>query len=266
MIPRRARVPFVLVAAMTAAWAGRGAAQGAAQGQDHAGQYSQADIVSGSRVYRQQCITCHGPTGNGVAGVDFRRGQFRHSSSDDDLRKAVLTGVPNTPMPPFKLNDAELNGIIAYIRAGLDVNSRAVRLGNPVRGRELFESKGECATCHRVRGAGPLGIAPDLGDVGAIRSAAALHATLVDPSAAMMPIHRPVRLVLKDGKTLLGRRLNEDTYTIQITDEQGVLRSVAKADVRQYEIATTSPMPPATGKLTAEEIADVLAYLVSLRG
>ena len=139
-------------------------------------------------------------------------------------------------------------------------------VGNPARGREIFETKADCATCHRVKGVGPLGLAPDLGDVGALRSAAALQAVLLDPSAALIPINRPVRIVLRDGKTIRGRRVNEDTYTVQLVDEQGQLRSVSKADFREYEIITSSPMPSAAGKLTTEEIADVLAYLLSLRG
>ena len=37
----------------------------------------------------------------------------------------------------------------------------------------------------------------------------------------MMPINRPVRAVTRDGKVINGRRLNEDTYTVQLLDEQG---------------------------------------------
>lgn len=261
----RGRVLVGLLAALTVSAAvARLVAQGSAQ--EHPGQYSQADIVNGSRTYRQQCATCHGAQGNAVGGVDLRRGQFRNASSDDGLKKVLLNGLPTTPMPAFKFTDAELNGIVAYIRAGFDVNSRAVILGDPARGREIFETKADCATCHRVKGVGPLGLAPDLGDVGALRSAAALQAVLLDPSAALIPINRPVRIVLRDGKTIRGRRVNEDTYTVQLVDEQGQLRSVSKADFREYEIITSSPMPSAAGKLTTEEIADVLAYLLSLRG
>jgi cytochrome c1 len=81
----------------------------------------------------------------------------------------------------------------------------------------------------------------------------------------MLPINRPVRLVMKDGKTIRGRRLNEDTYTVQIIDDQERLRSIAKADVRTLEADPTSPMPAYAGRLTDEEIADVIAYLLTLR-
>jgi cytochrome c1 len=62
-----------------------------------------------------------------------------------------------------------------------------------------------------------------------------------------------------------GRRLNEDTYTLQLIDEQERLRSLTKADLREYTVLTTSPMPPYKD-LTADELADLIAYLLSLRG
>ena len=235
--------------------------------QEHPGQYSTADIVNGSTLYREQCITCHGAFGNAVGNVDLRRGQFRNASSDDDLKRVISTGLPNTPMPGFKFNDKELNGIVAFIRSGLDVNSGAARVGDPKRGQALFTGKGTCTTCHRVNGqGGPSGLAPDLGDAGAQRTALSLQLSILEPSSAMMPINRPVRIVMKDGKTIVGRRLNEDTYSVQVINEQGRLQSILKSDVKQYQINPVSPMPAFKDKLTIEEIADLVAYLLTLRG
>ena len=39
-----------------------------------------------------------------------------------------------------------------------------------------------------------------------------------------------------------------------------------KSDLREYTVSTTSPMPSFKGKLSDDEIADVLAYLLSLKG
>jgi hypothetical protein len=82
----------------------------------------------------------------------------------------------------------------------------------------------------------------------------------------MLPINRPVRIVTRDGRTIRGRRLNEDTFTVQLIDENERLLSLAKSEIREFEAGTASPMPSFAGKLTGEEIADLLAYLVSLRG
>jgi mono/diheme cytochrome c family protein len=75
-----------------------------------------------------------------------------------------------------------------------------------------------------------------------------------------------VRAVTREGRTIRGRRLNEDTYTVQLIDEEERLVSLTKSDLREYEVGTISPMPPASKTLSADEIADVVAYLLSLKG
>ena len=109
-------------------------------------------------------------------------------------------------------------------------------------------------------------MAPDLRSIGALRTAAALETSVLDPTSAMVPINRPVRAITKDGRTINGRRLNEDTYTVQLIDDQGRLTSLVKADLRAYTILIESPMPAYKGKLSSAEVADVVAYLLTLKG
>ena len=83
----------------------------------------------------------------------------------------------------------------------------------------------------------------------------------------MLPINRPVRVVTRDGRTIRGRRLNEDTYSVQILEaEEERLVSLVKADMREYELGRTSPMPSIAKTFSPDEIADLVAYLLSLRG
>jgi mono/diheme cytochrome c family protein len=42
--------------------------------------------------------------------------------------------------------------------------------------------------------------------------------------------------------------------------------SLAKADLREFTILVESPMPAYRRKLTSEEVADLVAYLLSLKG
>jgi putative heme-binding domain-containing protein len=229
--------------------------------QDHT--YSTQDIQNGSRLYAGQCAQCHGANGDTVSGINLRRGQFRRAMSDEDLRRTITIGIPGTGMPPFNLQPSEIDGLIAFIRAGFDVGGTAVKVGDAARGQPLFEGKGQCGSCHRVNGKGPR-VAPDLSDIGALRSPAQLHRSLTAPTTQMMPINRPVRIVTRDGKTIRGRRLNEDTYTVQVIDEKEQLLSIDKTDIKEFEAAKASPMPQAA--LSSEELADVIAYLLSLRG
>jgi cytochrome c oxidase cbb3-type subunit III len=231
--------------------------------QDHPGQYSQEDIVAGNRLYNAQCNQCHGRDGDQISGIDLRRGQFRRASSDEDLARVITNGSA-AGMPPFRLQPAELTGIVAFIRAGFDTTA-TVRVGDAERGRAVFEGKGACGTCHRVEGRGPRA-APDLSDIGVARAPAALERSVRNPTSAMLPINRPIRIVMKDGTTIRGRRLNEDTYTVQIIDEGERRRSVAKSEARTLDVDTTSSMPAYADRLTTAEIADVVAYLLTLRG
>jgi putative heme-binding domain-containing protein len=229
---------------------------------DHPGQYTQEDIARGGLFYNAQCFQCHGRDGDQISGIDLRRGLFRRSQSDEDLAQTITRGTPGG-MPAFKLDPAELTGIVAFIRAGFDT-SASVRVGDAARGRAVFQGKCECASCHRVAGQGPR-VAPDLSDIGIARAPAVLERSVRDPASALLPINRPVRIVMRDGRTIRGRRLNEDTHTVQLIDEQERLVSIVKKDVRSFEVAKESAMPAYAGKLSNDEIADVVAYLLTLR-
>jgi putative heme-binding domain-containing protein len=228
------------------------------------GEYDPADIAYGAQLYDAQCTTCHGANGDGVGGVDLRSGRFTNAVTDQDLTRVILNGLPGTGMLAFKFDPAETAGIVAYLRNMTSFDRGSVKAGDADRGRATFAGKGDCFRCHRVGAQGPR-VAPDLSDVGATRSAASLLRSLTDPTSQMMPINRPVRAVTRDGRVINGRRLNEDTYTVQLLDDQERLVSLTKADLREYTVQTTSPMP-SYRNLSADELADLVAYLLSLKG
>jgi putative heme-binding domain-containing protein len=230
--------------------------------QDHPGQYSQEDIAAGNRVYNAQCNQCHGRDGDQISGVDLRRGVFRSASTDEDLARVITNGTA-AGMPPFRLQLSELTGIVAFIRAHFDTTA-SVRVGDAARGHAIFEGKGMCSTCHRVNGRGPR-VAPDLSDIGVARAPAALERSIREPSSALMPIHRPVTIVMKDRTVIRGRRLNEDTLTVQVIDDKERLLSIAKRDIEVLEVSAKASMPAFADRLTADEIADTVAYLLTLR-
>ena len=228
---------------------------------DH--RYTSEAIVTGLRIYTQQCALCHGPQGDLVDGVNLRTGQFRNASSDDDLRSVISNGAAEGRMPAFDLRADELAGVIAFIRAGFDPDGVAVRIGDPARGSQLFRGEGQCSECHRVFGEGPR-TAPDLSDVGIRLTPANLQLNLVDPQAALIPINRPVRIVTRNEEVITGRRLNEDTYSVQVIDSNQRLRSLVKDQLVSYEVSEEPSKQPT--ELDAEQVADVVAYLLTLRG
>jgi putative heme-binding domain-containing protein len=136
--------------------------------------------------------------------------------------------------------------------------------GDTTRGRELFDGKGKCASCHRVNGVGSR-LGPDLSKVGQLRRAADLEQSLIEPAAEVLPTNRFYRVVTKGGTTVTGRLLNHDTFTVQIMDAKEELRTFNKADLKEYGFAP-SPMPSYKSTFNQQELADVVSYLVSLKG
>ena len=226
-------------------------------------QYSQADIDRGSRLYENNCVLCHGPNGDSVVNVNLRSGRFRRAASDEELGGIILAGIPGTAMPPHKLDPAEVTGLVAYIRS-MRRPPAAVTAGDPARGRALVSGKGSCLTCHRIGDQGSR-FARDLSDIGEVREPSELRAALVNPTAAEHP-NRYIRAVNRDGRIVEGRRLNENTFSVQLITRDDRLLSLTKADLKEYAVSRVSPMPSYRDKLTPQELADVVAYLNGLKG
>ena len=233
--------------------------------QQHAGEYMQEDIVFGMQVYQDNCVGCHGPDGDLVSGVNLRSGEFPAAQSDRELQMLIAQGIPDTAMPPGDYTSSELTGLVAYLRTMNTFDAGDVAIGDAARGEAIYNGAGDCASCHRIGNEGSR-TAPNLSAIARIRTAANLAAALVDPTGSMLPLNRPVRIVTNDGATHNGRRLNEDTYTVQIIDDNERLHSFDKADLREFTILTESTMPSYAETLTDQERADVVAFLLTLRG
>jgi len=258
--PRYRTLRYVL-----ACWVALLGAAGASNAQIHAGQYEQPDIEYGARLYSAQCITCHGERGDSIPGVSLGSNKFKHAASDRDLTGIIQNGIAGTAMAPSSYEEPEIAAIIAYLRNMTSYDPSGVAVGDPARGRELFFGKGDCARCHRVGAEGPR-YAPDLSSIGTLRTAATLERALRDPVVALLPINRPVRATLSDGTIVAGRRLNEDTHTVQLIDERERLVTLEKAALREYSVTTAAQMPSYENVLAEAERADLVAYLLSLKG
>jgi putative heme-binding domain-containing protein len=122
-----------------------------------------------------------------------------------------------------------------------------------------------CLSCHRVAGTGSYA-GPDLSEVGASYSPEQIRAALVSPNKDVAPPHRSIRLVTKDGKTVTGRILNQDGFSVQIIDSSSELRSFLKSNLREFTIVTANPMPAYGDKMSAEDMTALVQYLSSLKG
>lgn len=222
------------------------------------------DLEDGKRVYDLSCANCHGPDGNLIVGIDFGRGVYRREFSNDQLADVIVAGLPNTPMPPNPgMSHEQALRIVEYLRS-MSAGRLTAADGDASRGRALFEGKGECLDCHRVKGVGSR-VGPDLTAIGQLRRAGDIERSLLEPEAEVQPENRFYKVTPKNGEPVTGRLLNRDTFTVQLLDLDERLRSFRIADLRDQGFDDT-PMPSARGELSSQEIADVVSYLSSLRG
>ncbi len=227
--------------------------------------YSSADVQAGKHLYGVNCSNCHGPNGDFVSGVDLFHGAFRRASTDNEIVAIMVQGIQGTPMPPANLSDQQAHQIVAYLRSmAASTESPGASKANLAQGKSLFETKG-CLNCHRVRDRGSR-VGPDLTNIGARRKRDDIERSILDPDAEVLAENRYVRVVTRDGATITGRILNEDTFTLQLIDTKEKLLSFQKADLSKFEFLKNSPMPSYRDKLSGDELSDLVGYLVSLKG
>jgi cytochrome c oxidase cbb3-type subunit III len=236
------------------------------------------ELAKGRLSFETHCVGCHGPKGEGSRGPTLAQPNLPRASEDVDLLRIVQRGIPNTEMPAVRLKIGEAPYLAAYVRSLGNVPAEPVP-GNPAKGSELFHGKGACMQCHTLNGQG-LAIGPDLTVIGLSRSPTFLRRSLVEPSADIPQSFNPYRAEIsmpinfafvsvktKDGKAVSGVRINENTFSIQLRDLTGAMYSFHKTELAELKLDTKqSPMPVYANVFTPEEMDDIVAYLVSLRG
>jgi len=225
-----------------------------------------ADLKNGQQLFMGQCARCHGPKGEGGRGAVLAQPKLRHAPDDESLFHVIQEGIKGTEMPAgYAVDTLETWQLAAYIRSLGRMAPESVP-GDAKRGQELYRSKGRCSQCHIIGGQGG-SLGPELTEIAARRSAAHLRAAVLDPASTLPEGFLEVGLATKDGRTITGVRLNEDTFTIQVIDLNGEIHSFIKSDLKELQRDTgKSPMPSFRAVFSASEVDDLVAYLYSLRG
>jgi putative heme-binding domain-containing protein len=120
-----------------------------------------------------------------------------------------------------------------------------------------------CMTCHRVGNEGGY-LAPSLNGIGTRRKPEEIRAAIVRPQPTLQPENREVRLITRDGKTVIGKILNQDGYSVQLVDASGQLATYSKAGLREFTIVDKNPMPSFENKITGQDLDSLVHYLSSL--
>ena len=250
----------ILVATLGAVLSGRASAQQAEN------PYTTGlDVRYGRDQFARHCSGCHGlgATG-GETGPDLTSG-FQHTSSDAGLFGVIADGIPNTQMSGMMLRlqtDQTVWQVVTYLRS-ITGGIRVEVPGDPARGAALFRGKGDCVSCHMIRGDGGRH-GPNLSTIGSRRSPDELLSDLVEPDERVQPRWWRMNVTHRDGTHVEGLRMGEGTYAVRILDADDNLWSFEKRDLAESERIETSSMPSYADALNSDELRDLVAYVYGL--
>ena len=229
------------------------------------GKYLPGEIEGGGRLYSANCTGCHGPEGDGVGGGELQQ------------RAVPPRVVGRGPRPDYRAAEFP----VRRCRRATFPEARP-RRSSPTCGRWLAPAGRRrpampraAGWCSRAKGsacrvtpsaASDRDSRPSLTEIGSFRRVVELRTSLIEPDAEIRPENRSVRVVTRDGATITGRLLNQDTFTLQLLDAQERLLLLEKSNLREFGVLKTSPMPSYRDKLSEQELADLVGYLASLRG
>jgi high-affinity iron transporter len=84
-----------------------------------------ADATKGQAVYTANCMACHGVNADGKgpaaaalkpAPTDFTSAAFWQGRTNEQVKSAIRTGKPGTPMMAFgKLSEGDLDNLVAFL-------------------------------------------------------------------------------------------------------------------------------------------------------
>ena len=108
-------------------------------------------------------------------------------------------------------------------------------------------------------------LSPDLGNVGATRTPGTLEQSIIDPMAEVRAGQRFYQVTDRQGTTIRGLLLNQDTHSVQLLNENERLAAYNKDNLESHGFIP-SPMPSYLDVLSPDEVADLVAYMISLKG
>ncbi len=217
----------------------------------------------GEAAFHRACSTCHSLT---IATAH----RLSYSGWESVVQNMVSRGAPATP--------DEQEQIVRYLTLNFGVGTvpggalaPAETQAAPVldtsqiaKAKDIIKTNG-CLSCHRVNDNGSFA-GPYLGDVGANDTAEQIRTALVSPGKELAPQNRSVRLVTLDGKTVVGKLLNQDAFSVQLIDASGHLLTFERANLREFTIITANSMPSYANKMASENLSLLVKYLETLTG
>ena len=235
-----------------------------------------ADLAHGRTLYVAHCGRCHGIDGGGGEGPRLAVPDLQQAADVEAVQGLIRGGVAGTAMRGlWQITGDDVRDIAAYVWSlGRSDVSVAELPGDPDEGAALYASM-DCSSCHIIDGAGGT-MGPVLTNIGRLRGIDHLREALLDPGATLPEnpvasaagsIYLLVSVQTRDGRRITGTRVNEDTFTIQVRDEEDMFHSIRKDDIVSLQKRFgESLMPSYADTVNEGGINALVAYLATLRG
>ena len=215
-------------------------------------------IARGEKLYGSRCAVCHGKDLGGGEGPSLLRSRIVNGASDQRFFDVIRKGIPGTEMAPMPLSDEQTRQIVVFVQSRAKPGHGPPVPGDAAAGRSVFLNAG-CLSCHIVEGKGGV-IGPDLSSVAIRLSSAQIREALTHTRPAPEGF-RQVLVRTRDGRTVEGIVKNQDNFSIQMMNLHGDLLSLKRGEIVSLEFKTDLPLPNAVGKLSPDDLQNLLAFL-----
>ena len=139
--------------------------------------------------------------------------------------------------------------------------------GDPQRGRQIyFETSGvSCKNCHRIDKDGKE-VGPELTTIGKKLTPVQLLESILEPSKLIEPRYVTYLAETSDGRLISGLLVEKNDEEVVFKDAQDKVSHIAIQNIEQLVPQRQSLMPDLQFRdMTAQQVADLLAYLSSLK-
>lgn len=229
-------------------------------------------VKAGANTFAQNCGFCHGGDATGARAPDLVRSvTVNHDKDGDVIDPIVRNGRMDKGMPAFStgtLKDSQLADIVAFLHARTVAARRSAGVrsdyplaklltGNAEEGKAYFDGAGECSRCHSVTG--------DLKEIASRYQPLALQQRFLYPGPTATPRDRTATVTLPSGKTMQGKLVHLDDFSVAIRDQDGWYHSW---DLKDVKVTVEDPLAAhraLLAKYTDDDVHNLFAYLETLK-
>lgn len=225
----------------------------------------QKKIVTGKYGEAQQ-LAAAGVLGKSYVGMMHGVEMLKDGKIPEKLIPAFVGSLSKDGTPANILEEAEsfLPGGSSKPKVTVPFNRDSVLAlkGDPVKGKEVYAL--HCIRCHQMNGEG-IDFGPKLSEIGTKLPKEALMDAIQHPSAGISFGFEAYEITLDDRAVVMGLVTSKSESEIQVKYPDGNAEKIDIKRIRSQKQLKESIMPALHQAMAPQELADLLAYLGTLK-